>query len=79
MMIFLYSQDKIQCWDGYGHQICVFKEDGTEVDEEYFEVLLNNTMLMVHKSGEVWKKASNEFILDCISLHENCTVMHYTK
>uniref|UniRef100_A0A8W8P389 CIDE-N domain-containing protein n=1 Tax=Magallana gigas TaxID=29159 RepID=A0A8W8P389_MAGGI len=47
------NQDNIQCWDGYGHQICVFKEDGTEVDEEYFEVLLNNTILMVLKSGEL--------------------------
>lgn len=65
MIIFLYSQDNIQCWDGYGHQICVFKEDGTEVDEEYFEVLLNNTIVMVLKSlnqARCGKKASNEFI-----------------
>lgn len=34
----------------------VLMEDGTEVDEEYFEVLLNNTILMLLKTGEVWEK-----------------------
>lgn len=34
----------------------VLWEDGTEVDEEYFEELLYNTTLMVLKTGEVWEK-----------------------
>lgn len=76
MIIFLYSQDNIQCWDGYGHQICVFKEDGTEVDEEYFKTTPSYWSLNQARCG---KKASNEFILDFISLHEIFTVMHYTK
>lgn len=31
----------------------VLKEDVTEVDKEYFEVILNNTILMLLKTGEV--------------------------
>lgn len=38
----------------------VLMEDGTEVDEEYFEVLLNNTILMLLKTGEVWEKECQE-------------------
>lgn len=34
----------------------VLMDDGTEVDEEYFEEVPCNTILMILKTGEVWGK-----------------------